>query len=70
MLSAKEDKIQGFNGHEQLTTYLYGETNEVVKGLLEQAEKLRDKIKQVVSYTTLLQFINYTDTIIIKGKAN
>ena len=30
MLSAKEDKIQGFNGHEQLTTYLYGETNEVV----------------------------------------
>ena len=44
MLSAKEDKIQGFNGHEQLTTYLYGETNEVVKGLLEQAEiKRQDK---------------------------
>ena len=55
MLSAKEDltsKIQGLNGHEQLTTY-YGETNEVVKGLLEQAEIKRQAVKQVVSYTTL-----------------
>ena len=47
MPSAKEDltsKIQGLNGHGQLTTYLYGETNEVVKGLLEQAEiKRQDK---------------------------
>ena len=43
MLSAKEDltsQIQGLNGHEQLTTYLsilFDETNEVVKGLLEQS---------------------------------
>ena len=55
MLSAKEDltsQIKGLNGHEQLTTYLsilYGETNEVVKGLLEQAEIKRQAVKQVVS---------------------
>ena len=42
--------MQGLNGHEQLTTYLsilYGETNEVVKGLLEQAEIKRQAVKQI-----------------------
>ena len=55
MLSAKEDltsQLQELNVHEQLTTYLsilYGETNEVVKGLLKQAEIKRQAIKQMVS---------------------
>ena len=49
----------------QLTTYFYGETNEVVKGLLEQAEiKRQDKTSGALHNTALDS--DYLLTILIQ----